>query len=185
MAQKVNFDTLTKDQLNQYTDKAMKMRNAGILLTITGIGCIAAEILIFNYAFGNDASPGFGGLLPMVYGIPAAMIGIPLWTVGGGRMKLITLDVSELNLYYDKYVKLRNAGMIATLGGIGLLAAGLIINSSVSFYPVLVGTVSTIIGIPLWAAGGGMKSAAEITLQKYNLIPENSLALGVGITLRF
>jgi hypothetical protein len=121
----------------------------------------------------------------MVYGIPAAMIGIPLWTVGGGRMKLITLDVSELNLYYDKYVKLRNAGMIATLGGIGLLAAGLIINSSVSFYPVLVGTASTIIGIPLWAAGGGMKSAAEITLRKYNLIPENSLALGVGITLRF
>jgi len=75
--------------------------------------------------------------------------------------------------------------MIATFGGIGLMVTGLIIHSSESVYPVLVGAASTIEGIPLWAAGGGMKSAAEVTLQKYNVNPQIALALGAGITIRF
>jgi len=40
IAQKVNLDTLTLDQLNLYKDKAVKMNTAGIVLTAGGIGIV-------------------------------------------------------------------------------------------------------------------------------------------------
>ena len=49
----------------------------------------------------------------------------------------------------------------------------------------LVGIPCTAVGIPLWAVGGKRKTKAELTLQKFNIAPENSMAVGVGITIRF
>ena len=36
-----------------------------------------------------------------------------------------------------------------------------------------------IIGIPIWAIGGRRKSKAEIAIQKLNILPENTMALGL------
>ncbi|MBG0857916.1 MAG: hypothetical protein IQL11_00325 [Bacteroidales bacterium] len=37
-AQKINLDSLNFKQLNQYMIKADKMRNAGMIITVSGIG---------------------------------------------------------------------------------------------------------------------------------------------------
>jgi len=42
MAQKVNLDTLNIDQIKVYKDKAVKLRNAGMILTFSGVGIVAA-----------------------------------------------------------------------------------------------------------------------------------------------
>jgi hypothetical protein len=40
-------------------------------------------------------------------------------------------------------------------------------------------------GISLWASGGSRKSKAELNLQKFNLAPKGSMAVGLGITITF
>jgi hypothetical protein len=120
MAQKVNLDTLTMDQLNLYKDKAVKMNTAGIILTAGGIGVVVTGLgLLANYALSTPYED---------------------W------------DDSVTNIY-------------------GFLTLG--------------GAASTIAGATLWAIGGNRKAKAELTLQKFNVLPENSMALGLGITIRF
>jgi hypothetical protein len=43
----------------------------------------------------------------------------------------------------------------------------------------------TVIGIPLWITGGVRKSKAEIALKKFDIRPDNSLAVGLELTIRF
>jgi hypothetical protein len=119
------------------------------------------------------------------------------------KINLDTLDIDQLNLYKHKAVTMRNAGMIFTLGGVGVVVTGLIIGSIISnsdpesSYDELSGTVvimiagmvgipTTIYGIPFWAIGGSRKAKAELALQKINIIAsKNSMAVGLGVTLRF
>ena len=114
-----------------------------------------------------------------------------------------TLNADQLNMYKVKAVKMRNAGMIVTLGGIGVAATGIVLGILSfpeqnpdepvmplgSYYIIgisgMVGIASTLVGVPLWAVGGSRKTKAEFTLQKFNIAPENSMAFGVGITIRF
>jgi hypothetical protein len=120
MAQKINLDTLSIDQLNMYRDKAVRMNTAGIILTAGGIGIMLTGLgLLTNYAFGTPYED---------------------W------------DESVTNLY-------------------GFLTLG--------------GTACLITGATLWTIGGKRKAKAELTLQKYNIAPEGSMALGLGITIRF
>ena len=49
----------------------------------------------------------------------------------------------------------------------------------------LCGAASTIAGIPLWIIGGNRKSKAEVALKKFDIKTENTMAVGLGITLRF
>ena len=126
MAQKVNLDALNIDQLNQYTDKAIEIRNTGRALTISGVG-----VMVTGFVTGvimlNNAKP---------HGPPEDPHGS--W-----------------------------AGAIV----IGLTG--------------LVGITDIIIGVPVWAVGGSRKAKAELTLRKFNIPPENSMAAGLGITIRF
>ena len=118
------------------------------------------------------------------------------------RINLDTLNIEELNVYKDKAVKLRNAGKIVTLTGLGTATAGLIssvIWSSVfegesgegfiTLVPAAIGVAAVIpsllIGIPMWTTGGNRKSKAELALKKFDIVPENSMALGLGIRLSF
>ena len=118
-----------------------------------------------------------------------------------------TLNVDQLNLYMDKAVKMRNQGRALTLSGVGVMATGFVtgvimLNNTKPHGPPedphgswagafvigltgLVGISCTIAGIPLWAVGGSRKAKAEFALKKFNTSPENSTALGLGITLRF
>ena len=114
-----------------------------------------------------------------------------------------TLNADQLNMYKVKAVKMRNAGMIVTLGGIGVAATGIVLGILSfpeqnpdepvmplgSYYIIgisgMVGIASTLVGVPLWAVGGSRKAKAEIALQKFNIAPEGSMAVGLGITIRF
>jgi hypothetical protein len=120
LAQKINLDTLTIDQLNLYKDKAVRMNTAGIILTAGGIGVVLTGLgLLTNYAFGTPYED---------------------W------------DDSVTNLY-------------------GFLTLG--------------GAACVITGATLWTVGGKRKAKAELTLQKYNFAPQNSMAVGLGITIKF
>jgi len=180
---KVNPDTLSIDQLN--LKKAVSMQKTGMFLTITGVASVTAGMLIIYSAINSDSGGGFRLLIPLIYGIPSTLAGTTLWALGVRSKKLLSLDINELNLYLDKAVRLRNAGMILTLGGIGMAVPAFLIPSTDSVLPFSLGLVSTVVGIPLWATGSGMKAKTELTLQKFNIVPEGSMAVGLGMTIRF
>jgi hypothetical protein len=118
-----------------------------------------------------------------------------------------TLNPDQLNLYMDKAVKMRNQGRTLTLTGLGVMATGIVSGAimlnnakphgppedphgSMLGYVVIglsgmIGIPCTLVGVPLWAVGGSRKTKAELSLQKFNIAPENSTALGLGITIRF
>ena len=117
------------------------------------------------------------------------------------KINLDTLSIDQLNLYKDKAVRMNTAGIILTAGGIGavLTGLGLLINYSfttpyeewddsvTNLYAILTlgGAASAIAGATLWTIGGKRKAKAELTLQKHNLAPQNSMTVGLGITIRF
>jgi len=127
---------------------------------------------------------------------------ISLNLIAQKQNKLDTLNVEQLNVYLDKAVKLRNAGIKATFSGVGVAAAGYIITtiwlettslegweSFVTLAPFAVGTLlgipTAIVGALLWINGSYKKSKAEIAIMKFNIMHDNSMALGLGITIRF
>jgi hypothetical protein len=196
MAQKVNPDTLTMDQLNLYKHKAVTMRNAGIILASCGVGIIATGYIIgVNYEptgtqdWTAVAIVGFSGLA----GIATAGAGIPLWAVGGSRKDNAEFHLLDIDEYRDIAVTTRNTGMILTLSGIGVAVTGIIIyatagdenGSALGLVTGMVGIATTMAGIPLWVAGGNRMTKADLTLQTFNIVPENSMAIGLGITLSF
>jgi hypothetical protein len=122
------------------------------------------------------------------------------------KVSLDTLGLDQLNLYKDKAVKIRNTGRALTLSGGSVMVTCIIIGVIALYTPPdepsdcrcgpwvglfyvglvgVAGMATTIAGIPLWAVGGSRKAKAELTLQKFNIAPENSMAVGLGITLRF
>jgi hypothetical protein len=120
------------------------------------------------------------------------------------KVNLDTLTIDELNLYKDKAVKLRNTGRILTVSGIGVGVTGFLvaavyagaheddasmgINMSgvgILFISGLSGLTMTLVGASIWTTGGNRKAKAELTLQKFNIAPEGSMALGLGITIKF
>lgn len=89
MAQKTNLDNLNFKQLNQYMVKAHKMKNAGMILTFSGVGILAigyvtSAIMMAQpkkpYEYMEDVIPY---LIGISVGIPIAIVGIPFWTIGG------------------------------------------------------------------------------------------------------
>ena len=121
------------------------------------------------------------------------------------RINLDTLNTHGLDAYLDKAVKLKNVGMIVTFTGIGIVGAGWLTSAIwmiayegdpeyheggfVTLYPFLIGVSSgattAIVGFIVWSTGSYRKSKAEIAIKKFNIVPENSMALGLGITFRF
>ena len=113
------------------------------------------------------------------------------------KVNLDTLTIDELNMYKDQAVRTRNIGIGMTFGGIGVVAVGFIVPYAIASYTGddapwyiagfagAVGLVSTAIGIPLWTKGAKRKAEAELKLQTFSIVPENSMAVGLGITIRF
>ena len=119
LAQKVKLDTITVDQLNQYIDKAVRMRNTGTILGFSGLGIVAA-----SYIVGNN-----------IANIPSD----------------------------DPYDPNKNE-----LKG---LAVGLLSG--------MAGMATMVVSIYLRAIGEKRYIKAELTLQKFDIIPKNSMALRV------
>ena len=112
------------------------------------------------------------------------------------NINLDTLNINQLNQYKGKAVKLRNTGMILTIaGGTVCIVSGILFSGNydetnletlgTGLSLMGVSGLAAVIGIPLWITGGVRKSKAEIAIKKFDIKPENSLAFGLGITLRF
>jgi len=118
------------------------------------------------------------------------------------KTNLDTLNFKQLNQYMVKACKMRNAGMILTFGGVSIVAAGYITSviwSGTSLLQgwdvlktlipfelgIVVGIPASIVGIPLWVIGGIKNAKAEIALKKFDFKTNNSMAFGIGITIRF
>ena len=112
--------------------------------------------------------------------------------------KLDTLIIDQLNVYKDEAVKLRNTGIIVAFTGVVIIAAGwntyvhsgmegwgVIVEEGSYFISTYVGIPTAIVGIILCLNGSIKKSLAEIAIQKFNIVPENSMALGLGLTIKF
>ena len=129
------------------------------------------------------------------------LFGIVLTLTAQNKINLDTLDIDQVNLSkYNKAVRMRNAGMICTLGGIAIAVAGYSIGSNyhseeggysdlpgaaIAILSVTVGIPIAIVGIPLWAIGGSRKADAVLAIQKINVAPKKSIAFGLGVTLAF
>jgi len=107
-AQKIDLDTLDIDQLNLYKDKAIKLRNTGLILTVTGVsiavgGWISSSIWAGN--FKGESGEGFITLAPMAIGmgvgIPAAIVGIPIYYLGGSRNAKAELALKKFDIKTD------------------------------------------------------------------------------------
>jgi len=118
------------------------------------------------------------------------------------KINLDTLSFKQLNQYMIKADKMRNAGMILTSSGVGIAVAGYIASDIWSsanslegwdvfktliplYFGTLVGIPVSLAGISLWAIGGSRSAKAEIALRKFDFKTNNSMAFGIGITIRF
>jgi hypothetical protein len=116
------------------------------------------------------------------------------------RTDLDALSIDELNIYKTNATNLRGGGILLTAVGTGVIVLTLSFTRSDSagsslpdeldrfgkrvFFSAL-GVVSIGIGAPMWLIGSNRKAAAEVALMKYNVKTDNSMAMGIGFTLRF
>jgi hypothetical protein len=119
------------------------------------------------------------------------------------KINLDTFDHDQLNLYKGKAVKLKTTGEILLGGGAGVFLTGYFVarniakNSNEDFWTVLnnasaalvlgglIGISSAVTGISLIITGNNRISKAEIALKKFDLKPDNSMAIGLRLTFRF
>jgi hypothetical protein len=112
------------------------------------------------------------------------------------NINLDTLNINQLVLNKGKAVKLKNTGMILTLAGgtvnivsqilfVGVYDETNLETLGLGLSLIGVSGLVTVIGIPLWITGGVRKSKAEIAIKKLDIKPENSMAVGLGLTVRF
>jgi hypothetical protein len=105
MVQNIKLDTLNIKQVNQYLAKADKLRNTGMILTVSGAvlavaGYVASSIWISSTAI--EGWNAFQTLIPMMIGvsvgIPASLTGISLWAIGSTRKKKAELALQRFTL---------------------------------------------------------------------------------------
>jgi hypothetical protein len=114
------------------------------------------------------------------------------------KIDINTLNLDQLNLYKARAVKLRNTGLALSLTGAAALGIGVVIfeyadkNSIYSESNITVLGVTSfifftceLIGIPLWITGGVRKYKANVGLMRFDTKKDNTMALGLGVTLRF
>jgi len=201
---KVMLDTLSIDELKLFEDKANGMRSAGRILTLGGLSLWTIASMVAGitnnqtpYDYPDESNRDYYVLSTLKgFGLISALAGTPLWAIGSSRMdkvELLTLDFDELNLYKDKAVMRKNIGIGMTLGGLVLAGAGIVTvyitegegDLTIAEYSLLAGITSTLFGIPLSVSGFTRKANAELSLQKFNIEPEGSMALGLGMTMTF
>ncbi len=117
------------------------------------------------------------------------------------KINLDTLNIDQLNLYKEKATTMKNAGMVLTLIGVPACITGtkLLLNfmmktpfkdwnsTEPNLYAALTlgGAAAGLTGVPLWIIGSNRKTKAEVALKAFDMKTENSVAVGLGITIRF
>jgi len=104
-AQKINIDTLNIDQLNNYKNKAVKLRNAGKILTIGSAGIFTLGAIVSYNMDKNGTGGEFGSAYPLILGTivgtGAFIVGVPLWTVGRSRMTQAELTLKRFDIAWE------------------------------------------------------------------------------------
>ncbi len=119
--------------------------------------------------------------------------------VNAQKVSLDSLDSAQLRQDMAKAVKLRNTGramvlvppVLGVISGLGIMFPedeseqdmGDVFNVLL-FYTIVATAIPLMTtGAVLWVTGGTRINNINIALKKFDMIPENSMALGVGITL--
>ncbi len=106
LAQKNNrLDTLNLDQLYLYKEKAIKLRNAGAIMTVTGgVAFIAGSKLLLNYIrtqpikdWASDPEPNIYSVLYLC-GAVTFIIGVPLLLTGSNRKTKVDIALKKFDL---------------------------------------------------------------------------------------
>ena len=197
LAQKIIPDTLTMGELKLFREKATTQRNVGMIFSLSGMGMLVTALALETYYSSNNI-PEYVPILVTEAGLVSTIFGSLVWWDGARRKtltesykitisNLYVLNMDEFNVSQAKSIK--NVGMILTLSGLSLATTGLILELATddfsSYYSSILGFSTAVIGFPLWGYGSRRKADAEFNLQQLNIQPENSMALGVGLTIRF
>jgi len=132
---------------------------------------------------------------------------LPDSVMAQGKNNLDSLDVDQLNLGMRKDIAMRKAGIILTLTGLGIFTAGGITSIIMAANPpddpnedpwyklrdlvpvalgCLAGLSCIVVGLPLKAIGERRINAkAVLLLRKLEMLPGNSMAIGLVMTVRF
>jgi hypothetical protein len=102
---------------------------------------------------------------------------------------------SNIEIYKNKTLFMKRAGTIITLAGVSTAITGIYIyansedndeqSMTLGTNLFLGGANITCVGIPLWIIGGIRKSKGMIALKKFDTHTDNSMAVGLGLKLRF
>lgn len=128
--------------------------------------------------------------------------GILTCNVTAQKASLDTLDSAQLRQQMDKAIKMRNTGrglvwmppVIVAISGLGFFFPDEESDSNILkhlfnglvFYSMAYASIPLMItGGILWAVGSKRIDTVNIALKKLTIMPENSMALGVGITINF
>ena len=127
------------------------------------------------------------------------VFGVVVNAMAQKNINLSELNIVQLNLYMKKAVDMRNAGMVLTFAGTGGVIIGIILGNNLNDNTLqedleqvskvaLIETGSIILGgtgISLWIIGSKRKSNSVIALKKFDIKTDNSMAVGLGLTIRF
>ena len=108
ISQKMNLSELNIDQLNLYKEKAVNMRNTGVLLTLVGGTVYTTGFsLLLNYMnktpildWADDPEPNFYAILTICGGA-AGIAGIPIWIIGGTRKTKAEIALKKFDIKKD------------------------------------------------------------------------------------
>jgi hypothetical protein len=88
MAQRIDINTLSLEQLNLYKAKAIKLRNTGLALSLTGAAALGIGVAILenedNNSIYSESNITVLGVTSLIF-FTCELIGIPLWITGGAR----------------------------------------------------------------------------------------------------
>ena len=87
---KENLQTLSENEFAFYSDKAIKLKKTGTIMTLAGLGSSVTGIYLFIGSWGGDFG-GSGtaslGLFMFLGGFGATIIGLPVCITGSIRVK--------------------------------------------------------------------------------------------------
>jgi hypothetical protein len=129
------------------------------------------------------------------------VLSIVLNLMAQNKINLDTLNIEQLNIYLSKANNMSITGSILAIAGGATSATTfiLLINYALrhgffepdqtepNTYAIinLCGDAALIAGIPLILIGNHRKEKAQIALKKFDLKTDNSMAVGLGLTVRF
>jgi hypothetical protein len=99
MAQRIDINTLSLEQLNLYKAKAVKLRNTGMALSLTGAAALGIGVAILENAdtIYSESNITVLGVTSLIF-YTCELIGIPLWITGGARKYKANIGLKRFDI---------------------------------------------------------------------------------------